>query len=93
MPSPGGIPLLSAISLQDAVANGSRETVLYVPAIVPGGTRPDYLATVDADPTSATYSQVCRRGRFFLRCSLAPPARARCPLPVASAPAHRCTGI
>lgn len=37
---------------------GAREKLLYVPAIVIDKSRPDYLATVDADPTSETYSQV-----------------------------------
>ena len=31
---------------------------MYLPCIVPGKDRPDYLATVDVDPESATYSQV-----------------------------------
>ena len=32
---------------------------MYLPCVVPDHSRPDYLATVDVDPTSATYSQVC----------------------------------
>lgn len=36
---------------------GPREKLLYVPAIIADKSRPDYLATVDADPSSATYSQ------------------------------------
>ena len=31
---------------------------MYLPCIVPDKTRPDYLATVDVDPSSPTYSQV-----------------------------------
>ena len=31
---------------------------MYLPCIVPGKDRPDYLATVDVDPESPTYSQV-----------------------------------
>eukprot|EP00884_Botryococcus_braunii_P010065 jgi/Botrbrau1/1905/Bobra.0005s0020.1 len=37
---------------------GPRETIVYLPAIVADGSRPDYLATVDVDPASETYSQV-----------------------------------
>ena len=47
--------------MQDAFRSGSRETLLYVPAVVPDKSRPDYLATVDADPASPTYSQVIHR--------------------------------
>lgn len=45
----------------DAFKNGPREKLLYLPAIVADGSRPDYLATVDADPESSTYSQVIHR--------------------------------
>lgn len=39
---------------------GPREHLLYVPCIIPDQqSRPDYLATVDVDPGSETYSQVC----------------------------------
>ncbi len=44
--------------LQDAFQRGPREKLLYVPAVIPDHSRPDYLATIDADPESATYSQV-----------------------------------
>ena len=44
----------------DAVQNGPRETLIYVTCarrnVTPG--KPDFLATVDVDPKSATYSQV-----------------------------------
>ncbi|KAK9915575.1 hypothetical protein WJX75_001008 [Coccomyxa subellipsoidea] len=40
---------------------GPREKLVYLPAIVADGSRPDYLATVDVDPESATYSQVIHR--------------------------------
>jgi len=40
---------------------GPREKLLYLPAIVADQSRPDYLATVDADPASETYSQVIHR--------------------------------
>ncbi len=36
---------------------GKRETLIYLPAIVADRSRPDYLATVDVDPESPTYSQ------------------------------------
>jgi selenium-binding protein 1 len=34
---------------------------LYVPAVVPDHSRPDYVATIDVDPASPTYSQVIAR--------------------------------
>lgn len=40
---------------------GPRETVVYLPAIVPDQSRPDYLVTVDVDPASASYSQIIHR--------------------------------
>ncbi|RMZ53473.1 hypothetical protein APUTEX25_003295 [Auxenochlorella protothecoides] len=45
----------------EAKEKGPRETLLYVPAIIPDQSRPDYLATVDADPESKTYSKVIHR--------------------------------
>jgi methanethiol oxidase len=46
----------------DAFLHGPRERLLYTTCIrrnvVPG--KPDYLATVDVDPESPTYSQVWR---------------------------------
>src|SRR5690606_21165561 len=46
-----------------AAMNGPRETVLYTVAlrVGTGVDQPDYLATVDVDPTSPTYSQVIHR--------------------------------
>jgi hypothetical protein len=44
-------------SFQDAT-KGPREALVYLPCIVPDQSRPDYLATVDVDPSSDTYSQV-----------------------------------
>ena len=40
-----------------------RETLMYVPGIYAGTKvhKPDYLATVDLDPSSATYAQVVHR--------------------------------
>jgi len=44
----------------DAMRNGPREKLIYVTCIrrnvTPG--KPDYLATIDVDPQSSTYSQV-----------------------------------
>lgn len=46
----------------DAYKNGKREKLLYVPCIQTGENgKPDYLATVDCDPDSATYSKVIHR--------------------------------
>lgn len=44
--------------MQEAFKNGPRETLLYVPAIVPDQSRPDYLAVIDVDPESVTYQHV-----------------------------------
>jgi len=43
---------------QEAFLHGDREKLIYVPCIVPSHDRPDYLATVDVDPTSASYGKV-----------------------------------
>jgi len=45
----------------DAMRNGPREKLLYIPCIQPLAQethRSDYLATVDVDPESPTYSKV-----------------------------------
>jgi selenium-binding protein 1 len=44
-------------------AKSPRETLLYTPGIYVGTktNKPDYLATVDVDPKSSTYSQVVHR--------------------------------
>ena len=45
----------------DAMRNGPRETIVYVPCIVPPDSRQNrcnYLATVDVDPQSITYGKV-----------------------------------
>ncbi len=55
---PNQAVLLNTLTLQEAKEKGPRETLLYVPAIIPDQSRPDYLATVDADPESKTYSKV-----------------------------------
>ncbi|XP_050421456.1 methanethiol oxidase [Adelges cooleyi] len=51
-------------SPMDAFINGKRETILYVVCIQPNSeivNKPDYLATVDVNPESPTYSQVIYR--------------------------------
>lgn len=46
----------------DAYKSGAREKLIYVPCIYPDQkTQPDYLATIDVDPESATYSKVIHR--------------------------------
>ncbi|XP_072947344.1 methanethiol oxidase [Epargyreus clarus] len=45
----------------DAFRNGIREELLYVVCVQPDNTKQDYLATVDVDPKSPTYSQVIHR--------------------------------
>ena len=45
----------------DAMRNGPREKLVYIPCIQPLAQethRQDYLATVDVDPGSPTYSKV-----------------------------------
>merc|ERR1711971_191479 len=49
---------------RDAFNYGKREKIVYLPCIVPDKDRPDYLATVDVDPESPTYSQVISRLHF-----------------------------
>lgn len=51
--------------MQDAFTNGAREKLIYVPCIIPDYSRPDYLATVDVDPESASYGKVCRGWSTF----------------------------
>ena len=46
---------------RQAFEAGAREKIVYLPCIIPNKDRPDYVATVDVDPTSATYSQVISR--------------------------------
>lgn len=41
--------------------HGPREKLLYIPAIVPDHSRPDYIVTVDVNPESETYLQVIHR--------------------------------
>lgn len=48
----------------DAYTNGEREKIVYLPCIIPPQfkkTKADYLATVDVDPSSPTYSKVIHR--------------------------------
>merc|ERR1712001_13344 len=49
---------------RDAFTTSTREKIVYLPCIVPDKDRPDYLATVDVDPASPTYSQVISRLHF-----------------------------
>ena len=51
------IPCPNLVYFRDAFNYGKREKIVYLPCIVPGKDRPDYLATVDVDPESPTYSQ------------------------------------
>ncbi|CAL4061558.1 unnamed protein product [Meganyctiphanes norvegica] len=44
-----------------AMKEGPREKILWCPCINVGKGRPDYLATIDVDPKSPTYSQVIHR--------------------------------
>jgi selenium-binding protein 1 len=49
---------------RDAMINGPREEMIYMPCIrvnTDGDKKPDYLATVDVNPKSKTYSQVIHR--------------------------------
>ena len=55
---------LISTTLRDAFTYGAREKIVYLPCIVPDKDRPDYLATVDVDPASPTYSQVISRLHF-----------------------------
>jgi selenium-binding protein 1 len=53
---------------KDAFLLGSREKLVYVPCIVPEKDRPDYLATVDVDPSSGDYCKVSdNKSRHLLR--------------------------
>jgi selenium-binding protein 1 len=47
----------------EAAINAERETMLYAIALYTGSSiqKPDYLATIDVNPTSPTYSQVIHR--------------------------------
>ena len=56
---------------RDAFLTSSQEKIVYLPCIIPDKDRPDYLATVDVDPDSPTYSTVC------LTCTQPPPTYCR----------------
>lgn len=52
----------------DAYKNGLRETIVYTICIQPNpqiNKKPDYLAVIDVDPNSPTYSQVTTRFILF----------------------------
>ena len=50
-------PCPNLVYFRDAFNYGKKEKIVYLPCIVPDKDRPDYLATVDVDPESPTYSQ------------------------------------
>ena len=45
-------------SPREAFLKGETEKLLYIPCIIPGKDRPDYLSTVDIDPASPTFCKV-----------------------------------
>merc|ERR1711874_618897 len=51
-------------SPKEAFYLAPKERILYIPCIIPDKDRPDYLATVDVDPDSPTYSTVISRLHF-----------------------------
>jgi len=63
MPSCGGCGPGYATP-REAFLFAPHEKIVYLPCIVPDKDRPDYLATVDVDPDSPTYSQVISRLKF-----------------------------
>lgn len=57
----------------DAYINGKRETILYTICIQPNTStknKTDYLATIDVDPNSPTYSQVTLHFVLFLKINI-----------------------
>ncbi|EFN58621.1 hypothetical protein CHLNCDRAFT_140840 [Chlorella variabilis] len=46
----------------EAFRSAEREKILYVVCTIPKGARPDFLATIDADEASPTFSQVQKFG-------------------------------
>jgi len=48
-------------SPKEAFTKGAREKLLYIPCIIPGKNRPDYLSTVDVDPESPSCGQIISR--------------------------------
>ena len=55
-------------SPKEAFAKGAREKLLYIPCLIPGKDRPDYLSTVDVDPQSPSYGKVLFQIFFHLLC-------------------------
>ena len=45
----------------EAMRAGEREKLAYVPVTTADHVKPDYVATIDVDPASATFSQVISR--------------------------------
>lgn len=54
------------IIADNVLRSGHTEKILYVPCIVPGKDRPDYLATIDVDPESKNFAKVKRIVMIFL---------------------------
>ena len=50
---------------REAFLKGATEKLLYIPCIIPGKDRPDYLSTVDIDPASPTYCKVTVKPLFL----------------------------
>jgi len=48
-------------SPRDAFLAKEQEKIVYLPCIVPDQSRPDYIVTIDVDPSSPTYSTVISR--------------------------------
>ena len=42
----------------DAFNSKKQEKIVYIPCIIPGGEKPDYLVTIDVDPKSTNYGKV-----------------------------------
>ena len=55
----------NSLHFRDAFNYGKREKIVYLPCIVPDKDRPDYLATVDVDPESPTYSQAITEYYYY----------------------------
>ena len=53
-------------SPREAFTKGAREKLLYIPCIIPGKDRPDYLSTVDVDPESPTFSKVIKKSHLVV---------------------------
>ncbi|XP_053406934.1 methanethiol oxidase-like isoform X3 [Mercenaria mercenaria] len=68
-------------SPMDAMKNGPREEIVYIPCIIPPQTenpRPDYLATVNVDPKSENYSKVVEPSEMRDKAGLTVPHSTHC---------------